>query len=490
MLEDLFPLWPLLLLVLLATLLSEWAIKSGYIVYWLGRKVLHLLAVGACALAPGWVSSPLSLFYLVLPFWLLLLYLVGKKGLMRDEADGRIAWGIVWFPMAYLVLLGLHGPEDQLYGITFPMATLAICDPMATVVGKCFAKRQYQLTGDPKSLVGSLAFLVGFLFLGWAFAWPGPWTSLLAVAIMVSAAEALGSDGLDNLYIPLLTAFLWWCSALHAVLFAPLLPLLVLSALAYLAVRLRLLTLGGAVAATMLGMIILSALGIALLWPLLFFFGSSVLIGKLLPNQHSSDEKANQARDHVQVVANGGLYGLLCVLIAAYSFLQGSDLLAAQHSFFLLLWVSAAAATADTWSSEIGKYFSGATYDILRWKPVEAGLSGGVSWQGTLAGFLGAAAMATLYWLLSAEGFNTQRFFFITAFGFLGMLLDSLLGSGFQRQYFDGYSWRDSPSYLKVGKRGVGWINNDMVNLLANLGIVLVTFLYLLLLGGNSGSVF
>lgn len=483
MLEDLLPLWPLLLLVLLATLLSEWAIKSGYIAYWLGRKVLHFLAVGACALAPWWVRSPLSLFCLVLPFWLLLLYLVGKKGLMRDEADGRIAWGIVWFPMAYLVLLGLHEPAEQRYGIIFPMLVLAICDPLATVVGKCLAKRQYQLTGDPKSLVGSLAFLLGFLLLSWAFSWPGPWTNLLAVAMMVSAAEALGSEGLDNLYIPLLTAFLWWCNELHGLLFAPLLPLLLLSGLAFLAIRLRLLTLGGAVAAAMLGMIILLSLGPRWLWPLLFFFGSSVLISQLLPNRLPSDEKANKARDHLQVMANGGPYGFICLLIVVYSFVKGSGILATPHPFYLLLWVSAAAATADTWSSEIGKYIGGATFDLLRWKPVKAGLSGGVSWQGTLAGWLGAAAVAALYWLVAAEEASGKSFFIISSFGFLGMLLDSLLGSGLQRQYFDGWAWKDSPGSQDVAKRGWAWMSNDMVNLLANLGTLLLAFLYLFLIG-------
>lgn len=478
MLQDLLGLWPLLLLVLFTTLSSEWAIKSGLMPYWLGRKLLHFVAVGCCALAPLWVASTLSILYLVFPLWLLLLYLVGKKGLMLDEADGRIAWGIIWFPMAYLSLLYIHA-AGEVFGLVFPMAVLAICDPLATVVGKCFARRQYQLTGDPKSLLGSLAFFSVFLLLGWGLGLPWSPGTLLAVAILVSAAEALGSDGLDNLYIPLATAFFYWCSALYGEAFQPLLPLSILVFLAFLSVRFRLLTLGGAVSALMLGMIILSAVGWLLLLPLLFFFGSSVFIGWFLPNRLASDEKANKARDHVQVVANGGLFGLLCMAILAYRFKTGLVLLPGSHPFYLLLWISAAVATADTWSSEIGKYFGGITYDILRWERVPAGLSGGVSWQGSLGGLLGAAAIGGLYLLCSGAESSGNNSLLITAFGFGGMLLDSSLGSAWQRQYYNGKSWQDSPCEPAIKQRGLAWMNNDRVNILANAGAVFLAVLYL-----------
>lgn len=481
MLQDLLGLWPLLLLLLFTTLVSEWAIKSGWVAYWVGRKVLHCIAVGACALAPLWVATTLSLLYLVFPLWLLLLYVVGKKGLMRDEADGRIAWGIIWFPMAYLLLLYMHAEDEVYYGLAFPMAVLALCDPLATVIGKTFAKRQYQLTGDPKSLLGSLAFLVGFLLLGWGFGLPWSAATLLSVALLVTAAEALGSDGLDNLYIPLATAFFWWCSQLYGQAFQPFLPLLLMASLAFFAIRFRLLTLGGAVAAAMLGMLILSAVGPLLLFPLLFFFGSSVLISKLLPNQLHSDEKANKARDHVQVVANGGLYGLLCLFLVAYSFAADAEgLMPSEHPLLLLLWISAAAATADTWSSELGKYFGGTTYDILRWKQVHPGLSGGVSWLGSLGGLLGAAAIGWLYVLTIGSEASGANFLAITSLGCLGMLLDSILGSGLQRQYYNGRTWQDSPCKPAVKIRGLAWMSNDMVNVLANAGAVFLAVLYLL----------
>ncbi|MBK8514820.1 MAG: DUF92 domain-containing protein [Saprospiraceae bacterium] len=45
---------------------------------------------------------------------------------------------------------------------------------------------------------------------------------------------------------------------------------------------------------------------------------------------------------------------------------------------------------ADTGSSDIGIYFRQKTYDIITFKPLQSGLSGGVSFAGTFAGCAGS----------------------------------------------------------------------------------------------------
>ncbi|MEL6141284.1 MAG: DUF92 domain-containing protein, partial [Bacteroidota bacterium] len=74
--------------------------------------------------------------------------------------------------------------------------------------------------------------------------------------------------------------------------------------------------------------------------------------------------------------------------------------------------------------------------------------------------------------------FQLKEFFFITLLGFGGMLVDSLLGSAFQRQYFDGSQWSDQPiGDAKGSIRGISWMTNDMVNLLANVIAIGLTYL-------------
>ena len=62
-----------------------------------------------------------------------------------------------------------------------------------------------------------------------------------------------------------------------------------------------------------------------------------------------------------------------------------------------MMGVSMAAATSDTWSSEIGIYFKGKTFDIFKMRPVPPGVSGGMSRYGTLAGILGSAFITKIF---------------------------------------------------------------------------------------------
>ena len=139
----------------------------------------------------------------------------------------------------------------------------------------------------------------------------------------------------------------------------------------YLSVTRRSLTAPAALSAIGLGAIVIATHGPSWLLPLFTFFGSSTLISRRLPNEaDAGDRKDKQPRDVVQVLCNGGVYGLVALLGLPP----------------ILLLVSMAVATSDTWASETGKYFRQPTYDVLRWRRVPSGLSGGISWSGTGGG--------------------------------------------------------------------------------------------------------
>lgn len=243
--------------------------------------------------------------------------------------------------------------------------------------------------------------------------------------------------------------------------------LLSAAAFAWFTVWRKSLSIDGAVAAVWVGLWVMFFAGPLWLLPLFFFFISSTLLGRLSRRKRvQSDVKHGKARDYKQVLCNGGIYALL----ASFAGPNGGWPL-------WLMAVSMAVSTADTWSSEYGIYRSGATYDILRLKPIPIGVSGGVSVAGTVAGLLGAASIALLVGLLTTEGLTFKGFALITLAGFGGMLFDSVLGAGAQARY------RDQNGILSdtesIGARlysGRRYISNDGVNLWSNALITALTY--------------
>jgi uncharacterized protein (TIGR00297 family) len=103
-----------------------------------------------------------------------------------------------------------------------------------------------------------------------------------------------------------------------------------------------------------------------------------------------------------------------------------------------------AEAAADTSSSEIGMAFPGKTLLITTFKSVPAGTDGGISLFGTIAAITGAASVAMVAGVTGLVSLRDVAIIILA--GFLGTLVDSLLGALFERR---------------------GWLDNDLVNLLS-----------------------
>lgn len=472
--------------VFLLAVATEMFSRRGILPQWFCRKLLHISAVGACAIAPLWLQDLTILRWIVALVLPLLLYLVAT-GRLFSEANGRRSWGIVWFTLAYLLLLIFA--KDRVF-IIVPMAILAISDAVAAIVGQLFARRFFQLTGDRKSLIGSCAFLVTTLLVIWASQYIFPerwtfmdglpnklkipledhwvWSKIGFIALLLTALEALGSKGLDNLLIPLAASLLlehslFASSTSGAELWIGLGIGLVFI---WFTVRRKSLTWDGAITAAVMGLWVLFFAGVAFLLPLIFFFVSSTLIGKLTKRREViSDAKHGKARDYRQVLCNGGVYALLSTVVSM--------------PIEMAMTVSLAVSTADTWASEIGIYFQGRTYDIWRWRPTPVGLSGGISWAGTLGGLAGAVATTIVSFASFSFEMAIVAVLAFTAAGFLGMLLDSMLGATLQARYRHEETGAFTDIPTNILHSGYRWMSNDAVNLLSNiLTIVLVCSLW------------
>lgn len=219
----------------------------------------------------------------------------------------------------------------------------------------------------------------------------------------------------------------------------------------------------GALAAICMGTIILMDGQWLLALPMLFFFITGSLFSRLRKKSIVSDSKSKKPRDHIQVLSNGGI--AICCLLLYKGW---------HRDFFLTAYyLSIAVSTADTWSSEIGTWSNGRVIDIVSFKKMARGISGGISVAGTLAGCIGAFAIAVTYhWFLNA---NASLFGVILVGGITGMLLDSIIGSKMQARYC-----KNDGTYIEYAEndtrleKGLKWMTNDLVNLLSNLVITAI----------------
>jgi uncharacterized protein (TIGR00297 family) len=188
------------------------------------------------------------------------------------------------------------------------------------------------------------------------------------------------------------------------------------------------------------------------------------------------------ARDAWQVLANGGV-ATVCAVAAGLA-LRWPERFGDAHLWSAAFAGAYAAATADTWGTEIGTLARGAPRSILTGRRIAAGLSGGITGWGTLAEFAGAFWVA--FCALVAPGYPALLFP-VFAGGVSGAFVDSLLGATVQELRSCPVCARTcetdphvcgTPTALV---RGVHGFSNDLVNFAATLAGAAIAFAIALL---------
>jgi uncharacterized membrane protein len=87
-----------------------------------------------------------------------------------------------------------------------------------------------------------------------------------------------------------------------------------------------------------------------------------------------------------------------------------------------------------------------------------------------------------VFWTeLSSLGSSVSTFWLIAFFGFVGSILDSVLGVLFQAKYLDemGNQVDSSESGRRSMAEGYRWVTNDVVNAVTGVLMLLVAVMYL-----------
>lgn len=139
--------------------------------------------------------------------------------------------------------------------------------------------------------------------------------------------------------------------------------------------------------------------------------------------------------------------------------------------------------TADTWASEIGMIGSHKTYFILTGKLIPKGVNGGISVKGTIMSVLGGGfigLVSILCWVFRF-GANEIKYSIIIHmliigcfWGFIGSMIDSLIGATLQESIYDITRNKVIPRELKNKENSVmiygrNILDNGQVNLFSGI---------------------
>jgi uncharacterized protein (TIGR00297 family) len=409
------------------------------------RKWVHI-AFGACALLlrylHWWQAGVFLACAVVMNIWLLR-PLFGGRLHRPGELSRAFPAGLVLYPTSILLLVLLL--PSRLDIVAAAWGILAFGDGAATLVGMRVGGRKWPWNRQ-KSVAGTLAFfLVGGsagAFLAW---WCRPaivpppylWFSIAAPFVAALAAAAVETVAIrldDNLSVSLTAASVLWAVslvnqelAIAAAAAAPPALAIALPANAlvvFIGHRARTLSMSGAVAGAIIGTIIYVSAGWQGWLLLLAAFGFAAAtswMGLERKTLLGIAEERGGRRGAGNAIANTAIAAIAAVL---------ADISYGHVAGLIAFTAALTAGASDTVASEIGKAWGRRTFALVPPKPVAPGTPGAVSLEGTAAGLVGAAALASF--AVALELIPAQALAGVIVGATVGSLIESLLAATFE----------------------------------------------------------
>lgn len=436
------------------------------------RKFIHILTSNYVVIQYLFNQSLICAVFV--PFLFVLINSISYKyNIIKSmERQGDSSKGTIWYVVSATIITAFSYYVEQKEYLLIVMLTLGYSDGFGAIIGRKYGKHYFP---NKKTIEGSLAvcgFSVVPVFICSLFGIVSYDICLfLSIAVFVTVAEAFTSNGFDNITVPLITVFvllMFGESNYTDILYVGSTLGIVLLISWYKSA----LSLSATLLAFFMMICIYVFSGFYALMSVLIFFISGSFFSKVSNQKKEAAtvlHKRKGRRTCCQVLANG-------IITCFYSFAYA---MTNDPKFFYAIFVSMAVATADTLSSEIGMMCRGKTLSILTFKPIQPGLSGGVSATGILGGIMGSLCIA----LLPITIIPIHISIVIAVLGIIGSLIDSFLGATLQIKYLSLDGSLTEVDVLPNGHRaevvtGIKWINNDTVNFLS---ILIVSMLSLAL---------
>ncbi len=472
--------------------LFEYLARKNIISSALSRKLLHVITGFIVVSVPFLIEN----FYLVMSIGIIFsfsnLVLIKKNLLKQINTSTGENLGIFYYPLSFLICVFLFWNINK-YLLSLSFLIFSVSDAMAAIVGLS-AKSKYQtkITNEPKTFNGLIAFLLSSFLLMWILritVWNKfnfiqyDYLSFAFIAFIFSLVggitEILSTKGSDNLFLPVILSTIGMVFFVAGIKISDFgLAFLLAFLISAFSIKMKFLDFGGSAVTFFLALFIFGIGGWKWTIPILTFFILSSLLSKLADKVNGETtqqifEKGSK-RDYKQVLANGGVPLLVCIL---------SVIIPLNIDWYLIYLLAVSISTADTWSTEFGTLFARNVYMITSFKKVEAGISGGISVIGTVGGIIGSIVIV-LSGLLFVQ-LTTNQVFWIVLFAFGGNFVDSLLGASLQVIYkcskCGKLTEKKTHCNLETNYfKGIKFIDNHVVNFTTVLFISIVYFIFLI----------
>lgn len=356
----------------------------------------------------------------------------GKLNVFARE-DAKNSVGLFYFGLStFIVSVVCYFVNSDLYlyaGITY--FCLSLGDGFAPVVAEIFKKSNVDVRPG-KTLYGTISvYVVAFLSVlvfscaeGMSLSVP----FMLSVAALTCVVEFYGVKGLDNLFIEF-CVFGYLVLAHYGLVSLWLQIVLIVSPiLAVVAIKSKAMTTSGGVSALILFLSV-GFFGRDYLPSLFIFtlFAVNMLVNvvksRFFKAEPSCENQEKDGRGAKQIVAVG-LFGIAFLIAYYYSGVE---------FFYHLFFLSFVEQFADSMASDIGGMTKGKTVNVITFKSMQKGISGGISLTGTLSAFLGSLVFTLMLYLFGAVSFKV--YILIALFAFVGTVVDSVAGALLQALY-------------------------------------------------------
>jgi phytol kinase len=197
------------LIILIATRVTHWPHEMS-------RTFAHILVanwwlIASLVIQSYWAAMVAPVFFVVFNTLNALFNWIPAI----NSKDRYKSLGTVYYAISVAILTHSTFMDPQLR-IAGGLGILAMGygDGLAAVVGQFFGKHTYSIFRGHKSVEGSLAMFVtviavSALYLSWQVGGID-WPVILLIAAIATQTEAISPYGLDNLFVPLLTALLYF----------------------------------------------------------------------------------------------------------------------------------------------------------------------------------------------------------------------------------------------------------------------------------------
>jgi phytol kinase len=172
------------------------------------RKLVHIGSGLITLLFPIMLNSHWQVLFLSSSF-LLILFLSTKFNQLKSiNAIDRKSFGSLAFPVAIYLCYVAFKYYDSKIIFYLPILTLAICDPVAALVGKRWPKGKYSTTKESKTFMGSAAFFISALAVSILLMYVLQDSTrykvlaALLIAFTATCTEAVSKNGYDNISVP------------------------------------------------------------------------------------------------------------------------------------------------------------------------------------------------------------------------------------------------------------------------------------------------